>query len=114
MVLTYVGYCCFSYPLGVSSENSLKQCISTNPCYASISAGVSGTYVFCKQNTPNFILQFLEVQRGYVAVPALVRLGYRNGGVGVVNGVKAAFLEVAVDEIISKHKWCLYCFLKGL
>jgi len=25
MVLTYVGCCCFSYSLGVSLENSLKQ-----------------------------------------------------------------------------------------
>lgn len=81
MVLTYVGYCCLSYPLGVSSENSLEQKHKMDLLKCTISAGVFRTWVFCKQNIPTFILQYSEAQHGYVAVPALVKLGYGNGGI---------------------------------
>lgn len=70
--------------------------------------------VFCKQNIPTFNLQYLEAQHGYVAVPALVRLGDGNGGGWGNEWGEGSLVEAAVDEIISKHRWCSYCFLRGL
>lgn len=70
--------------------------------------------VFCKQNIPTFNLQYLEAQHGYVAVPALLRLGGGNGGVWGSESGEGSLLEAAVDKIISKHRWWSYCLPKGL
>lgn len=59
---------------------------------------------FFEQNIPTFTLQYLEAEHGYVAVPALLRLEYGNGGVWGSEWDEGSVLEAAVDAIISKHR----------